>query len=85
MPTPEELFTKLNGRELFTKLRCEITALGHHSHRTVSIYQAAIRSGAVLAIFQQIMDKILGGLSQTDGILDDQIITGEDDAQYTQS
>ena len=31
------------------------------------------------------MEKMLVGLSQTDGILDDQIITGENDAQYTQN
>ena len=34
------------------------------------------------AIFQQIIDKLLNGLSQTGGILDDLIVTGEDEAQH---
>ena len=36
---------------------------------------------AAPAIFQQIIDKLLNGLSQTGGILDDLIVTGEDEAQ----
>jgi len=37
---------------------------------------------AAPAIFQQIIDNLLNGLSQTGGILDDLIVTGEDDAQH---
>ena len=40
---------------------------------------------AAPAILQQIMDKMLDGLSQTGGILDDLIITGENDVQHTQN
>ena len=37
---------------------------------------------AAPTIFRQIMDKLLNGLSQTGGILDDLIVIGEDDAQH---
>lgn len=37
---------------------------------------------AAPAIFQQIIDKMLDGLSQTGGILDDLIVTGQNDEQH---
>jgi len=40
---------------------------------------------AAPAIFQQIMDKLLKNLSQTGGILNDIIVTGEDDTQHVSS
>ena len=40
---------------------------------------------AAPAIFQQIIDKMLDGLSQTGGILDDLIVTGENDKQHARN
>ncbi|XP_044180075.1 uncharacterized protein K02A2.6-like [Acropora millepora] len=40
---------------------------------------------AAPAIFQQIIDKMLDGLSQTGGILDDLIVTGENDEQHARN
>lgn len=90
MPTPEELFTKLNGGQLFTKLDLsnayEQVVLNQKSHPYVIItphlglYQHTrlpFGVAAPPAIFQQIIDKMLDGLSQTGGILDDLIITVE--------
>ena len=37
------------------------------------------------AIFQQITDDMLDGLSQTEGILDDLIVTGENDEQHVKN
>ena len=40
---------------------------------------------AAPAIFQQIIDKMLDGLFQTGGILDDLIVTGQNDEQHIKS
>ena len=95
MPTPEELFTKLNGDDKFTKLDLrnayQQVVLDEESQRYVTITthlglyrytRLPFGIAAATAIFQQIMDKLLIGLSQTGGILDDLIFTGKDDAQH---
>ena len=76
MPTPEELFTKLNGGELFTMLdlshayqqvvldqKCQpyVTTNTH-----LSLYRYTrlpFGMAAALAIFLQIIDKMLDGLT----------------------
>lgn len=80
MPTPEELFTKLNGGELFTKLDLsnayQQVLLHEESQPCVTItthlglYQYTRLPFGVAAapsLFQQIMDKLLDGLSHTGG------------------
>ena len=95
MPTPEELFTKLNGGDKFTKLDLsnayQQVVLDEESQPFVTITthlglyrytRLPFGVAAAPAIFQKIMDKLLNGLSQTGVILDDLIVTGEDDAQH---
>ena len=92
MPTPEELFTKLNGCELFTKLDLshayQQVVLDEKSQPYVTINahlglyrytRLPFGVAAAPAIFQQIIDKLLDGLTQTCGILDDLIVTGQND------
>ena len=95
MPTPEELFTKLKGGELFTKLDLshayQQVVLDDKSQPYVTINthlglyrytRLPFGVAAAPAIFQQIIDKMLDGLTQTGGILDDSIVTGQSDAQH---
>ena len=95
MPTPEELFTKLNGGEFFTKLdpshACQQVVLDEKSQPYVTINthlglylctRLPFGVAAAPAIFQQIIDKMLDGLTQTGGILDDLIVTGQNDEQH---
>ena len=98
MPTSEELFTKLNGGELFTKLDLSYAyqqvVLDEKSQPYVTITthlglyrytRLPFGVAAAPAIFQQIIDKMLDGLSQTGGILDDLIVTGENDEQLARN
>ena len=98
MPTSEELFTKLNGGELFTKLDLshayQQVVLDEKSQPYVTITthlglyrytRLPFGVAAAPAIFQQIIDKMLDGLSQTGGILDDLIVTGENDEQHARN
>ena len=98
MPTSEELFTKLNGGELFTKLDLshayQQVVLDEKSQPYVTITthlglyrytRLPFGVAAAPAIFQQIIDKMLDGLSQTRGILDDLIVTGENDEQLARN
>ena len=95
MSTPEELFTKLNGGELFTKLDLshvyQQVVLDEQTqpHVTINTHLGLYRYtrlpfgvAAAPAIFQQIMDKMLYSLTQTSGILDDLIVTGQNDEQH---
>ena len=98
MPTSEELFTKLNGGELFTKLDLshayQQVVLDEKSqpYVTITTYLGLYRYtrlpfgvAAAPAIFQQIIDKMLDGLSQTGGSLDDLTVTGENDEQLARN
>ena len=94
MPISKELLTKLNGGELFTKLDLShayqqvvldekpqpyvtiTTQLGLYRYTRFPFGVAATP-----AIFQQIVDKMLDGLGQTGGILDDLGVTGENEQQ----
>ena len=84
MPTPEELFTKLNGGDRFTKLNLsnayQQVVLDEESqpYVTISTHLALYRYTrlpfgivAAPAIVQQIIDELLNGLSETGSILDD--------------
>ena len=95
MPNPEELFTKLNGGELLTKLDLshayQQVVLDEKSQHYLIInthlglYQNTrlpFGVAAAPAMFQQIIDKMLDGLTQTGGILDDLIVTGQNDEQH---
>ena len=95
MPTPEELFTKLNGGELFTKLDLsdayQQVVLDEKSqpYVTITTHLGLYRYSrlpfgvtAAPAILQQIIDKLLDGLGQTGEILDYLIVTGENDEQH---
>ena len=95
MSTPEELFTKLNGGELFTKLDLshvyQQVVLDEQTqpHVTINTHLGLYRYtrlpfgvAAAPAIFQQTMDKMLDSLTQTGGILDDLIVTGQNDEQH---
>ena len=90
MPTPEELFTKLNGGELLTKLDLshayQQVVLDEKSQPYFTInthlglyWYTRLPTGVAAApeIFQQIIDKMLDGLIQTGGTLDDLIVTGQ--------
>ncbi|XP_044180073.1 uncharacterized protein K02A2.6-like [Acropora millepora] len=98
MPTSEELFTKLNGGELFTKLDLShayqqvVLDKKSQPYVTVTTHLGLYRYtrlpfgvAAAPAIFQQIIDKMLDGLSQTRGILDDLTVTGENDEQLARN
>ena len=93
MPTPEELFTKLNGGDKFTKLDLSNTyqevVLDKESQPYVTITthlglyrytRLPFGIAAAPAIFQQIIDKLPNGLNKTRDILDDLIVTGVDSA-----
>ena len=95
MPTAKELFTKLNGGDRFTKLDLSnayqqvILDEESQSYVTITTHLGLYRYtrlpcgiAAAPVIFQQIIDKLLNGLSQTGGILDDLIVTGEDEIQH---
>lgn len=98
MPTPDELFTKLNGGELFTKLDLshayQQVVLDEKSQPYVTINthlglyrytRLPFGVAAAPAIFQQMIDKMLDGLTQTGGILDDLIVTGQNDEQHIEN
>ena len=98
MPTSEELFTKSNGGELFTKLDLShayqqvVLDEKPQPYVTITTHLGLYRYtrlpfgvAAAPAIFQQIIDKMLDGLSQTGGILDDLIVTGENDEQHARN
>ena len=95
MPSPEELFTKLNGVDKFTRLNLsnayQQVVLDEESQPYVTITtplglyrytRLPFGIAAASAIFQQIIDKLLNGLNQIGGILDDLIVTGEDEAKH---
>ena len=94
MSTPDKLFTKF----LFTKLNLshayQQVVLDEKSQPYVTInthlglYQYTrlpFGVAAALALFQQTIDKMLDGLTQTGGILDDIIVTGQNDEQHIKS
>lgn len=91
MSTPEKLFTKL----LFTKLDLshayQQVVLDEKSqpYVTINTHLGLYRYtslpfgvAAAPAIFQQTIDKMLDGLTQTGGILDGLIVTGQNDEQH---
>ena len=91
MSTPDKLFTKL----LFTKLDLShayqqvVLDEKFQPYVTINTHLGLYRYtrlpfgvAAAPAIFQQIMDKMLYSLTQTSGILDDLIVTGQNDEQH---
>lgn len=98
LPTSEELFTKLNGGEQFSKL--DLTSayqqvlLDEDSQKLVTIntHQGLYRYtrlpfgvAAAPAIFQRTMDQVLQGLMGVGCILDDILITGKSEKEHRQN
>ena len=94
MSTPYKLFTKL----LFTKLDLShayqqvVLDEKFQPYVTINTHLGLYRYtrlpfgvAAAPAIFQQTIDKMLDGLTQTGGILDDIIVTGQNDEQHIKS
>ncbi|PFX16881.1 Uncharacterized protein K02A2.6 [Stylophora pistillata] len=88
MPTPDELFTKLNGGELSTKLELShayqqvVLDEKTQPYVTINTHLGLYRYtrlpfgvAAAPGIFLQMIDKMLDGLTQTGAILDDLIVT----------
>ena len=89
--TPDKLFTRL----LFTKLNLSdayqqvVVDEKSQPYVTINTHLGLYRYtrlpfgvAAAPAIFQQTIDKMLDGLTQTGGILDDIIVTGQNDEQH---
>ena len=96
-PTSEELFTKLNSGEKFSKLDLSQAynqiVLEEESRKYVTInthkglYQYTRLSFGIAsspAIFQRTMDTILQGLDKVGYILDDILVTGANDSEHKQ-
>ena len=96
-PTSEELFTKLNGGEKFSKLDLSQAynqiVLEEESRKYVTInthqgmYQYTrlpFGIASAPAIFQRTMDTILQGLDKVGYILDDILVTGANDSEHKQ-
>lgn len=94
MSTPDKLFTKL----LFTKLDLshayQQVVLDEKSQPYVTINthlglyrytRLPFGVAAAPAIFQQTIHKMLDGLTQSGGILDDIIVTGQNDEQHSRT
>ncbi|KHJ76848.1 hypothetical protein OESDEN_23532 [Oesophagostomum dentatum] len=98
LPTAEEVFTKLNGGQLFTQidfaeayLQVEVEEeskemLTINTHRGLFRYNRlpfGVKSAP--GIFQQIMDAMICGLEGVAAYLDDVIVTGRTDAGHRQN
>ena len=94
MPRPDELFSKLNGGEKFTKLDLSQAYqqvvvdeesrifLTINTHLGLYHYKRLpFGISAAPAIFQSVMDKVLQGL-EVGCFLDDLIVTGKDDEEH---
>ena len=95
MPTTEELFTKVNGGEKFSKTDLssayQQVLLDDESKQYVTINthlglyrytRLPFGVAASPAIFQKTMDVVLNGLQGVGGILNDLIITGKNDEEH---
>ena len=98
MPIAEELFTKLNGGEKFSKIDLssayQQVLLDDESKQYVTINthlglyrytRLPFVVAASPAIFQKTMDVVLNGLQGVGGILDDLIITSKNDEEHLQN
>ena len=98
LPTAEDVFTKLNGGQLFTQidfaeayLQVEVDEeskemLTINTHRGLFRYNRlpfGVKSAP--GIFQQIMDAMICGLKGVAAYLDDVIVTGRTDAEHRQN
>ncbi|XP_062575345.1 uncharacterized protein K02A2.6-like [Saccostrea cucullata] len=96
-PTSEELFTKLNGGEKFSKRDLSQAdnqvVLDKESRKyvTINTHQGLYRYtrlpfgiASAPAIFQRTMDTILQGLDKVGYILDDILVTGVNDGEHKQ-
>ena len=95
LPTAEELFTRLNGGEKFSKLDLssayQQVILDEESRQyvTINTHMGLYRYtrlpfgvAASSAIFQKTMDVVMSGLNGVGGILDDLIVTGKTDDEH---
>ena len=95
LPTAEEIFTRLNGGEKFSKLDLshayQQVLLDEESRDYVTINthlglyrytRLPFGVAAAPAIFQHTMDQVLQGIDGMGYILDDILITGKDDAEH---
>ena len=98
LPTTEDIFSKLNGGQLFTQidlaeayLQVEVDEeskemLTINTHRGLFRYNRlpfGVKSAP--GIFQQIMDAMICGLEGVAAYLDDVIVTGRTDAEHRQN
>lgn len=96
-PTSDELFTKLNGGQKFSKLDLSqaynqiVLDKDSRKHVTINTHQGLYRYtrlpfgiASAPAIFQRTMDTILQGLNKVGYILDDILITGANDSEHKQ-
>ena len=96
LPSPEEVFTKLNGSSFFSKINLSnaylqipvnndsANLLCINTHRGLYRYERlAFGVKVAPAIFQQVMDTMLGGLDSAIAYLDDIIIASKNMEQHT--
>ena len=98
IPTPEEVFAKMEGGEKFSKidLKCayQQLLLDEKSQELVTINtsQGLFRYtrlpfgiSSSPAIWQRFIDQVLGGLERTCAIMDDVLVSGRDDQDHMQN
>ncbi|XP_028418795.1 uncharacterized protein K02A2.6-like [Dendronephthya gigantea] len=98
LPTAEEIFSKLNGGQKFSKLDLshayQQVLLDEESRKLVTINthlglyrytRLPFGVAAAPAIFQKTMDEILQGIGGVGYILDDILVTGKDDTEHRQN
>ena len=95
LPSPDEVFSKLNGGKIFSKIDLNDAYLQVpmeenssrllciNTHRGLFKFERlAFGVKVTLAIFQQVMDTVLGGLDFTIAYLDDILIKSQDKDEY---
>jgi len=98
LPIPEDLFSKLNGGQKFTKLDLshayQQVLLDNESRKyvTINTHKGLYRYtrlpfgvSSAPAMFQNVMDQVLQGLPATGDFIDDLYVTGRNTAEHLQN
>ena len=75
LPSPEEVFNKLNGGKVFSKIVLQIPVEENISKLLYKFDRLAFGIKVAPAIFQQVMDTMLGSFDYTFAYLDDIVIS----------